>query len=131
MMTKINNKEFADYLRSLVKNNKRDVKEYYQLLKNDSEKPYVLHKKANQITVVLKGEGKAFIDNKTYDIFEDDILLMTNNTRHSFICESGEMELFHIHVPNAEILIDRYIIREDYRELQSMQGKEENKHEGE
>lgn len=116
-MIKINNKEFAEYLRELVKNNKNDVKEYYQLLKNDSEKPYVLHKKANQITVLLKGEGKAFIDDKIYDIFEDDILLMTSNTKHSFICESNEMELFHIHVPNAEILNDRYIIREDYREL--------------
>ena len=113
MFSKFKSEELCNYFKEQVKNQNEEVKSYYQKLDILSEKPYVVHKKTNQITAVLRGKGVAILDGESVEIEENDVLLLSRNTKHSFASKSPEIELFHIHIPLHTIEEDREILREN------------------
>lgn len=80
-----------------------------QILNKDSEKPLVYHKEHKQLSFIISGKGYAQAGNEVYDIEKGSLILLDENTYHSFFCPNGEMELLHLHFPKIEGDEDRYI----------------------
>ena len=64
MFNKFQSEELVKYLGELVNEQSDRIQPYYQILDKKSEKPYVMHEKTNQITVILRGKGIAIIDDQ-------------------------------------------------------------------
>ncbi len=109
-----NMQELANFCKKVIMEKYDGIYDYYQVLYPNSDKPYVVHKSTYQMTVVLSGEGRAILNEKSFELCPNDVLFIEANTCHTFLCESDKMELFHIHIPKEAISNDREIIREDY-----------------
>lgn len=113
----IRNKEIVGFLSEVVNTLSTECDNYYQILSVESDKPYVVHRKTNQITAVLSGKGRVIVDGKASSITANDIVLIRKDEGHTFICDAGELVLFHIHIPFAYIMNDRFVLNSDYSQV--------------
>ena len=88
---------------------------YFHTLTPTDNSPIVLHKKTNQFTYVISGEGIACLNGVEKRISSKDSLFVESGTKHSFVALSNELTLFHIHIPDEGRDNDRFILNgEDY-----------------
>ena len=88
---------------------------YFHALTLSDNSPTVVHKKTNQFTYVIFGEGSVWLNGKQRKIQARDYMFIEAGTTHRFVAESVELILFQIHIPDEGRDTDRYIIEgEDY-----------------
>lgn len=86
---------------------------YYHTLTLDDNSPIVVHKKTNQLTYVIEGEGTVVLNGKAEDIHQGKAIFVEAGTAHQFIAKSNNLVLFHIHIPDEGHDVDRYIVEGD------------------
>jgi|GEM_PF-1879247 len=107
-------KAFVKSSYALLQDYSKKGRYYHTLLPNDNS-PVVIHKQTNQLTTVLKGNGKVVLNGEEKIISSGQTVFIEAGTLHQFLVESSEMVLFHIHVPDTGRDEDRYIVEgEDY-----------------
>ena len=74
---------------------------YFHTLTPADNSPIVVHKKTNQFTYVISGEGIVCLNDVEKKICSKDCLFVEAGTKHSFVALSDELTLFHIHIPDA------------------------------
>lgn len=89
-----------------------DMNAERQILDIHSEKPLVFHKKHKQLTFVIGGKGFAQVNDKVFSIESGSLILLPENTKHSFLCIEGSLILLHIHFPKITGDEDRFIVQE-------------------
>ena len=110
MITK--NTPLGDFLRSSVQRIQNDpyALDYYHVLTARDEKPVVRHLQTDQCTIVLEGNGIAVIDDESFQIERDSIVMIPAGSSHQFISSQEKMVLFHFHIPQETASSDRTII---------------------
>lgn len=83
-----------------------------QILDVYSEKPLVFHKEHKQLSFVVSGKGFVQINNKVFNIERGSLILLPENTKHSFLCIEGNLILLHVHFPKIFGDEDRFIFQE-------------------
>lgn len=86
---------------------------YYHSLTPEDNSPIIVHKKTNQLTYVVKGEGVVVLNGKEEKIIEGSSILVEAGVTHQFKVYSDELTLFHIHIPDEGRDNDRYIVEGD------------------
>ena len=88
---------------------------YFHTLTPEDNSPVVVHKKTNQLTYIMDGEGIAVLNGQEIELKKGSVVLVEAGTTHQFFVKSKEMILFHIHIPDEGRENDRYILEgEDY-----------------
>ena len=88
---------------------------YCHALYPSDNSPSVVHDKTNQLTYVVEGEGRAYLNGVQIDLAPGDSVFVSAGTAHSFKAKSPRLVLFHIHVPDEGRDADRRIVEgEDY-----------------
>ena len=88
---------------------------YFHNLTPEDNSPIVVHKKTNQLTYIIAGEGIAIINGISQKIKKDSVVFIEAGSRHQFVATTKEMTLFHIHIPEEGRNNDRIIVEgEDY-----------------
>ncbi len=88
-----------------------------QILTDESERPLVIHHQTKQITYVLKGQGKIYLDADIHYISEGNLILIDQNTPHSFAGYDEELQLVHWHWPENQVDTDRNVLKMACTEL--------------
>lgn len=86
---------------------------YFHSLKPEDNSPTVVHKKTNQLTFVIEGNGIVVLNGKTEYIEKGKCVIVNAGTLHQFKATSDKLTLFHIHIPDEGRDNDRYIIEGD------------------
>ena len=86
---------------------------YYHTLTPKDNKPIVVHKKTNQLTYIVSGEGTIIINGDKKKIETGESIFVEAGATHQFIADSEELVLFHIHIPDEGRDNDRYIVEGD------------------
>ena len=73
----------------------RSLNSEEQVLDINSEKPLVFHKEHKQLSFVISGKGYAQMDDEVFEIERGCLLLLPENTKHSFLCVEGNLILLH------------------------------------
>lgn len=89
-----------------------DLNAERQVLNIYSEKPLVFHKEHKQLSFVVNGKGFVQINNKVFNIERGSLILLPENTKHSFLSIEGNLILLHVHFPKISGDEDRFIIQE-------------------
>lgn len=82
---------------------------YFHELTNRDNSPVVVHRHTNQLTYVLSGSGKAYLNGAEQPIAEGSALFVPAGTTHRFVTDE-KMKLFHIHIPDDGRETDRQIV---------------------
>ena len=85
---------------------------YFHELTNRDNSPVVVHHHTNQLTYVLSGSGKAYLNGAEQSISEGNALFVPAGTTHRFVADE-RMKLFHIHLPDDGRETDRQIVEGD------------------
>lgn len=85
---------------------------YFHTLTKEDNSPVVVHRHTDQLTYVLKGSGKAYLNGEEHIIWEGSALLVRAGTYHRFVTDDT-LQLFHIHIPDEGRDTDREIIEGD------------------
>lgn len=83
---------------------------YFHTLRPTDNSPLVIHQETNQLSHVLSGRGRVWLNGKERNICAGDSLLVPAGTTHRFAAETEEMILFHIHIPDSGRETDRIVI---------------------
>ncbi len=102
-------KKFIDSSYELLKNYEHKGRYYHSLTPTDNS-PTVVHRKTNQLTYIIKGNGYAYLNDAKQEVHAGTMLFIEAGTQHRFVAISNELVLFHIHVPDEGRECDRYII---------------------
>lgn len=84
---------------------------YLAKLSNRSKVPYIMHKKAKQLVLVLSGKGLAYINEKVYPISKGNLIFFKENVRHAFLTRH-ELEILCFHLPQDFGKSDYFVIGE-------------------
>ena len=103
-MIKLDEKETIIFEKMLI-----DLGAERQFLDKDSEKPLVYHKEHKQLSFVVSGKGYGQAGNEVYNLERGNMMLLDENTYHSFLCTEGKLELLHLHFPIIQDDEDRFI----------------------
>lgn len=86
---------------------------YYHSLTPKDNSPTVVHKKTNQLTYVISGDGIVVLNGKEMKINVGSGIFVEAGVTHQFIAYSDELVLFHIHIPDEGRDNDRFIVEGD------------------
>ena len=86
---------------------------YFHTLTPTDKSPIVVHKKTNQLTYIVSGEGTAVLNGKIQQISTGSCLFVEARMTHQFKASSDELILFHIHIPDEGRDNDRYLVEGD------------------
>jgi mannose-6-phosphate isomerase-like protein (cupin superfamily) len=84
-----------------------------QVLNGASPRPLVVHRVMGQMTLVVSGAGLAQLAGETVSLSAGDLLVLTPGCEHSFAAIGGELHLRHWHWPQAMLLEDRTILKDE------------------
>lgn len=88
---------------------------YFHNLAYGDNSPTVVHKKTNQLTYVIEGQGSVCLDGIEQKIDKNVPVLINAGTKHKFTASKEGLILFHIHIPDEGRDNDRTIVEgEDY-----------------
>ena len=82
---------------------------YFHELTSQDNSPVVVHHRTNQLTYVLSGSGKVYINGVERTITEGAALFIAAGTMHRFVADPS-IKLFHIHIPDEGRENDREIV---------------------
>lgn len=86
---------------------------YFHTLTPKDNSPIVVHKRTNQLTYVVSGEGTIVLDGKVQNIEKGSCIFVEAGMTHQFKANSDELTLFHIHIPDEGRDNDRFIVKGD------------------
>ena len=88
---------------------------YFHTLTPKDNSPVVVHKKTNQLTYILSGEGTIVLNDEEKKIKTGSCIFVEAGMTHQFMAVSDELTLFHIHIPDEGRDNDRFVVKgEDY-----------------
>lgn len=106
-MIKLKNEEIV-----IFENMLRNLGAEEQELDINSEKPLVYHKEHKQLSFIINGSGYIQTNKIVEKVERGNLILMNENTDHSFLCVNRKMTLLHLHFPKIVGDEDRYIKEE-------------------
>ncbi len=86
---------------------------YYHTLTPQDNSPIVVHKRTNQLTYVIEGDGTVVVNGQVKDIHKGMTIFVEAGNTHQFTAKSDSLVLFHIHIPDEGRETDRFIIEGD------------------
>lgn len=86
---------------------------YFHTLTPKDNSPVVIHKKTNQLTFIVSGEGTIILNGEEKKIKQGNCIFVEAGMPHQFIADSDELTLFHIHIPDEGRDNDRFIVKGD------------------
>lgn len=81
-------------------------------LNSNSKTPYVFHKKAQQMVLVVNGDGFGYIGDKTHQLKKGDLVYFGKMVKHSFFTRT-KMHIICYHLPTDFGGEDKILIEED------------------
>lgn len=108
-----------DILERYIKNSYEMLQEYdkkgryFHTLTPEDNSPIVVHKKTNQLTYVISGEGTIILNGEAKKIETGNSFFVEAGMTHQFRAYSEELTLFHIHIPDEGRDNDRFIVEGD------------------
>lgn len=103
-----------EYIRSsyeLLRDHPQSGRYFHELTSRDNS-PVVVHHRTNQLTYVLSGSGKAYLNGVEQPVCQGSALFVPAGTTHRFVADHS-MRLFHIHIPDDGRENDRQIVEGD------------------
>lgn len=86
---------------------------YYHSLTPKDNSPVVVHKKTNQLTYIVDGEGIVVLNGEEKRITAGNCVFVEAGMTHQFKAYGDELTLFHIHIPDEGRDNDRFLVEGD------------------